>query len=59
MVPLQVTSKKIPLAKRNKSPYLLLANIGQMLTVHGEATPRCDRALQETGLIEDAAALCG
>jgi imidazolonepropionase len=47
------------LPKTDKSPYLLLANIGQMLTLRGEATPRRGRDLQEIGLIEDAAVLCG
>ncbi|MFL6310655.1 MAG: imidazolonepropionase [Terriglobales bacterium] len=45
--------------KTDKSPYLLLANIGQLLTLRGEATPRRGRDLQEIGLIEDAAVLCG
>lgn len=40
------------------SPYLLLSNIGQLLTMRGSATPRRGRALQEIGLIEDAAILC-
>jgi imidazolonepropionase len=43
----------------SQSPYLLLANIGQLLTLRGEATPRRGRDLQEVGLIEDAAVLCG
>jgi imidazolonepropionase len=47
------------LPKTDKSPYLLLANIGQLLTLRGEATPRRGRDLQEIGLIEDAAVLCG
>jgi imidazolonepropionase len=38
---------------------LLLANIGQLLTLRGEAAPRCGRDLQEIGLIEDAAVLSG
>ncbi|MFL6386063.1 MAG: imidazolonepropionase [Terriglobales bacterium] len=45
--------------KTDKSPYLLLANIGQLLTLRGEATPRRGRDLQELGLIKDAAVLCG
>ena len=42
-----------------KSPYLLLANIGQLLTLRGEPAPRRGRDLQEIGLIKDAAVLCG
>ena len=45
--------------KTQKSPYLLLANIGQLLTLRGEAAPRRGRNLQEIGLIENAAVLCG
>ena len=41
-----------------QSPYLLLANIGQLLTLRGDAAPRRGRELQEIGLIEDAAVLC-
>ncbi len=41
------------------SPYLLLANIGQLLTLRGGAGPRRGAALGEIGLIEDAAVLCG
>jgi imidazolonepropionase len=44
---------------RAKSPYLLLANIGQLVTLRGENAPRRGRALNEIGLIEDAAVLCG
>jgi imidazolonepropionase len=40
------------------SPYLLLANIGQLLTLRGGAAPRRGRDLQEIGLIEDAAVFC-
>jgi imidazolonepropionase len=47
------------LPNSTQSPYLLLANIGQLLTVRGEAAPRRRRDLQEIGLIEDAAVLCG
>jgi imidazolonepropionase len=43
----------------SQSLYLLLANIGQLLTLRGEAAPRRGRDLQEIGLIEDAAVLCG
>ena len=41
------------------SPYLLLANIGQLLTLRGAAGPRRGLELGEVGLIEDAAVLCG
>jgi imidazolonepropionase len=47
------------LPKSTQSPYVLLANIGQLLTLRGEAAPRRGRDLQEIGLIKDAAALCG
>jgi len=43
---------------KDQSPYLLLANIGQLVTLRGEAAPRRWRDLQEIGLIEDAAVLC-
>ncbi len=39
--------------------YLLLANIGQLLTLRGDSAPRRGAALNEIGLIEDAAVLCG
>ena len=42
-----------------QTPYLLLANIGQLLTLRGDAAPRRRRGLQEIGLIKDAAVLCG
>jgi imidazolonepropionase len=42
----------------NNSPYLLLANIGQLITLRGEAGPRRGPALKEIGLIRDAAVLC-
>jgi imidazolonepropionase len=47
------------LPKTDKSPYLLLANIGQLVTLRGNATPRRGRDLQEIGLIKDAVVLCG
>jgi imidazolonepropionase len=47
------------LPKTDKSPYLLLANIGQLLTLRGGAVPRRGRNLQEIGLIKDATVLCG
>jgi imidazolonepropionase len=46
------------LPKNTTTPYLLLANIGQLLTLRGEAVPRRGSALREIGLIEDAAVLC-
>jgi len=47
--------------KRAQKPpvYLLLANIGQLLTLRGEAAPRRGRDLQEIGSVKDAAVLCG
>jgi imidazolonepropionase len=47
------------LAAKLTSPYLLLANIGQLVTLRGEAGPRRGHALREIGLIEDASVLCG
>jgi imidazolonepropionase len=47
------------LPRTDKSPYLLLANIGQLVTMRGGPAPRRGRDLQEIGLIEDAAVLCG
>ena len=47
------------MAKAQTSPYLLLANIGQLVTLRGDSVPRRSRALGEIGLIEDAAVLCG
>jgi imidazolonepropionase len=47
------------LPKTDKSPYLLLSNIGQLLTLRGDSAPRRGRDLQEIGLIKDAAVLCG
>jgi len=47
------------LPNSTQSPYLLLANIGQLLTLRGEAAPRRGRDLQDIGLLEDAAVLCG
>ncbi|HEY6350504.1 MAG TPA: imidazolonepropionase, partial [Candidatus Angelobacter sp.] len=40
------------------SPYLLLANIGQLVTLRGGAGPRRGDALNDIGLIQDAAVLC-
>jgi imidazolonepropionase len=47
------------LPKTDKSSYLLLANIGQLLTLRGGAVPRRGAALAEIGLIQNAAVLCG
>jgi imidazolonepropionase len=46
------------LPAKNPSPYLLLANIGQLITLRGASNPRRGSALREIGLIEDAAVLC-
>ena len=47
--------------KANKKPerYLLLTNIGQLLTLRGGSAPRRGANLNEVGLIADAAVLCG
>ncbi|HEV8181134.1 MAG TPA: imidazolonepropionase, partial [Candidatus Angelobacter sp.] len=47
------------MSSRLTSPYLFLANIGQLLTLRGSSAPRRGRDLQEIGLIKDAAVLCG
>jgi imidazolonepropionase len=47
------------LPAKRQSKYLLLANIGQLLTLRGPAAPRRGPALNAIGLIEDAAVLCG
>src|SRR5215471_14504377 len=47
-----------PKSQIKNSPYLLLANIGQLATVRGGAGPRRGSALNEVGLIRDAAVLC-
>ena len=47
------------LHKKSLSPYLLLTNIGQLLTLRGTAAPRRGQALNDVGIIEDAAVLCG
>ena len=47
------------MARAETSPYLLLANIGQLLTLRGDSAPRRGRALGDVGIIEDAAVLCG
>jgi imidazolonepropionase len=56
---LRFLSRLSILIKRSHSPYLLLANIGQLLTLRGDSAPRRGRDLQEIGLIKDAAVLCG
>jgi imidazolonepropionase len=53
---LDLMANKTP---QRPSPYLLLANIGQLVTVGGENSPRRGPALQEIGVIQDAAVLCG
>lgn len=45
--------------RSRQSPYLLLTNIGQLLTLRGDSTPRRGSALNEVGLIQNAAVLCG
>ena len=52
-------SEKSLLRKQTPSPYLLLANIGQLVTVRGEGTPRRGAALKAIGIVEEAAVLCG
>jgi imidazolonepropionase len=47
------------LASKATTPYLLLANIGQLLTLRGEFGPRRGQAFNDVGLIENAAVLCG
>jgi len=46
------------LAKSHTSPYLLLANIGQLVTLRGASAARRGSALREIGVVEDAAVLC-
>jgi imidazolonepropionase len=45
--------------KKAATSYLLLANIGQLLTLRGDAGSRRGAALNDVGLMEDAAVLCG
>jgi imidazolonepropionase len=47
------------LSKKSSSPYLLLTNIGQLLTLRGDAAPRLGPALNDVGILENAAVLCG
>ncbi len=51
--PIPNQKSKIP-----NSPYLLLANIGQLLTLRGDAGPRRGAALKTIGLLQNAAVLC-
>jgi imidazolonepropionase len=44
---------------RKTATYLLLANIGQLLTLRGDAGPRRGAGLNDVGLLEGAAVLCG
>ncbi len=44
---------------KSASPYLLLANVGQLLTLREAVGPRRGTALQDIGLVRDAAVLCG
>src|SRR5215472_16795704 len=50
-----MVNKKPP----KSSPYLLLANIGELLTMCGAPGPRRGPALGEIGLMKDAGVLCG
>jgi imidazolonepropionase len=47
------------LSNNRPSNYLLLANIGQLVTLRGVSGPRRGPALQEIGVVQDAAVLCG
>ncbi len=47
------------LQRGSPNPYLLLANIGQLVTLRGDSAPRRGHTLAEIGIIEDAAVLCG
>ncbi|MGE5322050.1 MAG: imidazolonepropionase [Actinomycetota bacterium] len=46
-------------AANKQTRYLLLANIGQLLTLRGTSAPRRGPALNDVALIENAAVLCG
>jgi imidazolonepropionase len=46
------------LPKKTSTPYLLLANIGQLLTLRGANAARRGSVLKDIGVIEDAAVLC-
>jgi imidazolonepropionase len=47
------------LPRKSTSAYLLLTNIGQLLTLKGESAPRRGAAMKEVALIPRAAVLCG
>jgi imidazolonepropionase len=46
------------LSAKTPSPYLLLSNIGQLVTLRGKKRARRGAELREIGIIEDAAVLC-
>ncbi|HEU4415693.1 MAG TPA: amidohydrolase family protein, partial [Candidatus Angelobacter sp.] len=46
------------LTTKTANPYLLITNIGQLLTLRGGSAPRRGSALKDIALIEDAAVLC-
>jgi imidazolonepropionase len=46
------------LPRNSPTPYLLLANIGQIVTLRGANAARRGSALNEIGVVEDAAVLC-
>ena len=46
------------MTKHKPSPYLFLANIGQLLTLRGEVAPRRGAALKEISVVENAAVVC-
>jgi imidazolonepropionase len=46
------------LPANKSSPYLLVTNIGQLITLRGNGVPRRGAALRDIGLVEDAAVLC-
>jgi imidazolonepropionase len=45
-------------ARMSDSSYLLLTNIGELVTMRGDAGPRRGAALREIGLLRNAALLC-
>lgn len=45
--------------EKQSQPYLMLTNIGQLLTLRGSHAPRRGPELNNVGLITDAAVLCG
>ena len=54
-MPATVTAHK---TRRSPDRYLLLTNIGQLLTLGGEAAPRRGAALNDVAAIQNAAVLC-